>query len=147
MNNPLGRNTAAGFMPTTPAVQDMMAKLDGIMGKGFESLRNTEAGKPLAAAAESPADELKRRYARLFNGQGKEEDATAILEDLLDQTLRRGMFVVEQGRSIEDMMPFFLERHGQNGLMVYIAYMIQGGRDLPAPEARAFKRKRKKDNQ
>ncbi|HCS23306.1 MAG TPA: hypothetical protein PLW48_10150 [Alphaproteobacteria bacterium] len=141
--NVLGKNIGTGFLPNVPTDLNELLGSSTMKG-GFDALKNTEAGKYLATAAERPGDTLKRSYARLFNGHGSPQDAEAVLQDLLDQSLRRGMFMTLQGSTPEQAMPYFLERHGQNGFMIYLAMMIQSGRDLPPPGEKKSRSKKNK---
>ncbi|MDP2207052.1 MAG: hypothetical protein Q8K65_12190 [Alphaproteobacteria bacterium] len=139
----LGKIAGNGFLPHVPAsLEDLLA--GSTMKEGFAALNNTEAGKFMAQAAERPGDALKRSYARLFNGNGSPHDAEAVLQDLLDQSLRRGMFMMTPNTTMDQHMPFYLERHGQNSFMIYLAKMIESGRSLPAPDAKKSRAKKQK---
>lgn len=137
----LGKNTGTGLLPFTPSLEDLM-KRGGILNDGFEGLKNTMAGKHLSDAAEKPGDNLKMSYYRLFNGKGTAHDAEQVLDDLLNQTLRRPKVVPQAGVSFEGLMPYFVERHGQDGAITYILKMIQDGADLPEKENKKSKSKR-----
>lgn len=136
----LGKNTGTGLLPFTPSLEELM-KRGGILNDGFEGLKNTMAGKHLSDAVEKPGDELKMSYYRLFNGKGTERDAELVLDDLLNQTLRRPKVVPQAGVSFEGLMPYFVERHGQDGAITYILKMIQDGAELPERTSRTKKKK------
>lgn len=135
----LGQNTGEGFLPITPSLESLL-QTGGILKEGYEGLKNTAAGKHLADGADKPGAELKRSYYRVFNGIGNKDDAHAVLEDILNQTLRRAMVAPKPGMTFEQLTPYLVERHGQNGAVTYMLKMIQDGYDLP-PES---KKKRKK---
>lgn len=133
MTTSYGKLEAGGFVPSVP--ESLQAMLGGspILQSGWEGLRNTTAGKHLADAADRPEDELKRSYARLFMGRGGPADAEAVTQDLLQQTLRRVMFMPTKETAVEQHLPYFLERHGQNSFVIYVLSMIEMGNNLPAP--------------
>lgn len=139
--NELGTNTPNGFLPNAPSMEDILSRA-GILRDGFVGLSNTMAGKPLAEALAKPGDALKRHYARLFAGVGNKVDADAVLEDIRAQSLGRGMFLPTDGKTIEELIPYFLERNGQNGLAVYLFKMIVDGQSLPAQAAKKAARKK-----
>lgn len=133
-----GKNTEVGFLPNTPSLDDLLKRAG--LNAGFEGLKNTTAGKMAADAAEKPNAELKRSYARLFAGSGNSRDAQEVMEDLLNQTLRRAMVMPKAGMSMEELTPYMVERHGQNGTMIYLLKMVQDGMDLPAPTEKKKRR-------
>lgn len=136
-----GKNTEAGFLPTAPSMDDIMSRANFIKD-GFKSLSETTAGKHLSDGIDRPSDELKRRYARLFNGSGNEQDAIAVVEDILDKTLRRAPVMPKPGMTFEQLTPYMVERYGQNGVVIYILKMIQDGIDMPPPETKNKKNKK-----
>lgn len=138
--NELGKNIGNAFLPSYPTFDDLLKK--GGLNGGFEGLKNTTAGKMAAEAIESPNAELKRSYVRVFSGTASPRNAQDVLEDLLNQTLRRAMVAPEKGMTMEQLIPYMVERHGQNGMMIYMLKMIQDGRDLPAPQTATKKRRK-----
>lgn len=129
----LGRNTPAGFLPNEPQAEDIFSKLN-LLKNGFEGLTNTEAGKHLGEAVEKPENEIKRSYARFYHGTATAHDQKKILEDLLDQTLRRADMPWQPNQTLEQYAAYGLSRNGQNGIVIYIMKMMQDGMELPAPK-------------
>lgn len=140
MSNETGRNTSTGFLPTEPRVADIFGRLS-LLQNGFEGLKADPAATHLAEARERPEDELKRAYARFYHGTAHGGDMKAVLEDLLDQTLRRGHMHWQQGWTLEQYTAYGLHRSGQDALMIYMLKMMQDGIDLPAPKAKRKGRK------
>jgi hypothetical protein len=139
-----GKNIPEGFVPDIGSAEELFRRA-GILHNGFEGLKNTEAGKHMADQVETPNDQLKRKYVRVFHGTASREDAQDVLEDMMDRTLRRGNFMPQPGMTADQYMPYMLERHGQNGFMVYILKMLQDGIELPAPGSKkSGKNSRKK---
>lgn len=145
MTKELGKDIAGGgFLPTIPQdMEELLKGGGGLLANGWEGLKLSDAAKPMADQVEKPADDLKRSYARLYSGRGGPADAAAVVEDLLDQTLRRGMFFTVQGTSMDQHLPYFLERSGQNGFMIYIAKMVEAGHKLAAKPPKKTKAKKK----
>jgi hypothetical protein len=137
-----GRNTAAGFLPDEPKVKDIFGKM-GLLGNGFDGLRDTEATKHLAEAAEKPENELKRSYARFCNGTAQPQDQKAIVEDLLDQTLRRAHMPYQPDQTMEQFAAYGLMRSGQDAIVIYMLKMMQDGNELPAPKTAENKGRKK----
>jgi hypothetical protein len=138
--NELGRNTPSGFLPAEPRAQDILSKLN-LLKPGFEGLKGNPAATHLMEAKEAANAELKRSYARFFHGTAHASDQKAILEDLLDQTLRRAHIAWQPNMPLEQYAAFGLARGGQDGIVIYILKMMQDGIDQPAP---GEKKKRKK---
>ena len=135
MSNEVGRNTPAGFVPNEPRAEDIFSRLN-LLQNGFEGLKKDPAATHLAEAKEASDANLKRSYARFYHGTATAADQKAILEDLLDQTLRRGHIVWQPKQSMEEYAAAGLSRGGQNGVVIYVLKMMQDGLDLPAPAAR-----------
>lgn len=133
--NELGRNTTAGFIPNEPKMADIFSRLN-LLNNGFDGLKKDPAATHLAEAKEAADADLKRSYARFYHGTAVASDQKAILEDLLDQTLRRGHIVWQPKQSLEEYAAYGLSRGGQNGVVVYVLKMMQDGIDLPAAEAK-----------
>lgn len=134
MTKELGRNTPAGFLPNEPRTADIFSRLN-LLQNGFEGLKNTGAATHLAEAAEKPENELKRSYARFYHGSAAPHDQKAILEDLLDQTLRRAHMAYQPNQTLEQYAAYGLARSGQDAIVIYLLKMMQDGIDLPAPKA------------
>lgn len=132
MSNELGRITPAGFLTNEPKATDIFSRLN-LLGNGFEGLKGNPAATHLAEAVEAPNAELKRSYARFYHGTAAAADQKAILEDLLDRSLRRAPMTYRNGVSMEEFAAEGLHRGGQNDTVVYIMLMMQQGIDLPAP--------------
>lgn len=128
-----GRNTPAGFLPENPTMEDIFRR-NGLLNNGFAGLRNTGSATHLAEAVEKPENELKRSYARFYHGHASPQDQKAILEDLLDQSLRRASMPYQKGQSLEEYAAYGLARDGQNAIVIYVLKMMQDGIDLPAPK-------------
>ena len=136
----LGQNTAAGFLPAEPRVGDIFQRLD-LLKNGFEGLKKSPAATHLAEAAEKPEAELKRSYARFYHGTAHAQDMNAILEDLVNQTLRRAHMPYQKGQSLEEYVTYGLTRDGQNAIVIYMLKMMKDGIDLPAAQTGKKKKK------
>lgn len=141
--NHLGKDTQHGFLPMEPRVADIFSKLN-LLQNGYSGLQDVDTTKHLAEAIERPGDELKRSYARFYHGTAHAQDMTAILEDILDQTLRRAPIVYDQSKSMEQFAAYGLNRSGQNAIVIYMLKMMQDGISLPAPDTKKKKSARKK---
>ena len=131
----LGENTPQGFLPGEPRIGNIFERLD-LLKNGFEGLKNTGSATHLAESVERPGDELKRSYARFYHGTAQERDMKAILEDLLNQTLRRAHMPYQKGQSLEEYAAYGLARDGQNAIVIYMLKMMKDGAELPAPQAK-----------
>lgn len=141
--NELGSTLATGgFLPTEPRVGDIFSKLN-LLQNGVAGLKNIDATKHLAEAIERPENELKRSYARFYHGTAHAQDMKAILEDILNQTLRRGHMAWKEGWTLEQYAAYGISRSGQDGIAIYMMKMMQDGIDLPAPKAAAKKGRKK----
>lgn len=138
--NELGRNTPAGFLPSEPRAEDIFSRLN-LLQNGFAGLKNTESAKHLGEQVEKPENELKRSYARFYNGTAHANDMKAILEDLLDQTLRRAHMAYQPGQTLEQYAAYGLARSGQDAIVIYMLKMMQDGLDLPAPKEKKKSKK------
>lgn len=135
MTNELGRTTPAGFLPTDPRADDIFGRLN-LLQNGFAGLKKNPAATHLAEAIEAPDAELKRSFARFYHGTAGAADQKAILENLLDRTLRRAPITYRPGVSLDEFAAEGLMRGGQNDMVVYIMLMMQQGIDTPAPKAK-----------
>lgn len=146
MTNELGRNTQQGFLPAeprrpaNPRAANVFEQL-GLLQDGFEGLKKNPAAVHLAEALENPQAELLRSYARFHHGTANSADQKAIMEDLLNQTLRRGHMHWQQGWTLEQYTAHGLHRSGQDYIVIYLMKMMQDGLDLPAPTAKKTKKK------
>jgi hypothetical protein len=120
--------TPQGFLPDAPNVQDILSRL----GIGAA----TEAAQPVEEARATADDDLKRCYAQFAATPAGER----ILEDLLNQSLRRSCSHANPDAGIEQEALYSRERKGQNGMVVYIVRMIHDGMNLPAPGSRKKKK-------
>ena len=135
MSNELGRTTPAGFLPNEPKAEDIFSRLN-LLQNGFSGLKNNPSATHLAEPLEAADADLKRSYARFYHGTAGASDQKAILEDLLNRSLRRAPMTYRQGVSLEEFAAEGLMRGGQNDMVVYIMLMMQLGIDLPAPAAK-----------
>jgi hypothetical protein len=138
--NQLGTNTPAGFLPTEPRMGDIFERLN-LLKNGYEGLKNTGSATHLAEQVERPENELKRSYARFYHGTAHAQDMQAIIEDLLNQTLRRASMPYQKGQSLEEYAAYGLARDGQNAIVIYMLKMMQDGMDLPAPKEKKRQKK------
>jgi hypothetical protein len=119
-----GQNTDAGFLPAHPAMDDIMKRIGG---PGWEALNKTPAGADMETARAKAKQDLLRSYAQLAAHPG----GAKVLEDILDQTLRRSPYKPGSTLTLEQQTAYGLERMGQNGLATYILKMIHDGQNLP----------------
>lgn len=138
--NELGRTTSAGFLPNEPKAADIFSRLN-LLKNGFDGLKDNPHATHLAEPLMAPDADLKRSYVRFYHGTAAAADQKAILEDLLDRSLRRAPMTYRQGVSLEEFAAEGLMRGGQNDMVVYILLMMQQGIDLPAPKAKKPRKK------
>lgn len=138
--NELGRTTSAGFLPNEPKTEDIFSRLN-LLKNGVDGLKGNPGATHLAEPLEVANAEIKRSYARFYHGTAAPSDQKAILEDLLDRSLRRAPMTYRQGVSMEEFAAEGLMRGGQNDMVVYILLMMQQGIDLPAPKAKKPRKK------
>lgn len=121
-----GQITGDGFLPQHPSLDDMLKRI-GIGGEkgGWSALANAPIGDD--DTRKGANDDLKRCYAQIAATPG----GLKVLEDLLNQSIRRSCSHPDPRASIEQEALYGRERKGQNGLMCYILRMIHDGQKLP----------------
>lgn len=131
-----GRTTEGGFLPSHPDVEGLL-KQAGLLGQGWSGLdgEDNPAGHELQAARRSAKSDLLKNYVKTFSTPAGRK----VLEDLLDQTLRREAVKLSGAPTMEQCMVYALQRSGQNALAVYILKMIQEGQDLDESPKKAKK--------
>lgn len=125
----LGQNTAAGFLPAFPSVDDVFDSLRKGSG-GWNELANVPSVK-----AAAPDDELLRAYASIFS----QPAGRLVLEDLLDMSIRRSPYLdnLKGEYTLEKNTLYGLERKGQNGIVIAVLSKILKGRNTqPAKKSR-----------
>lgn len=125
-----------GFLPNVPGAEDVLAGILQGTGEGYSSMFQSPAALALSDT-QKKAQELKRSYAQFAASPAGEK----ILEDLLDQSLRRGVKHPDTGAGIEQEALYGRERHGQNAMIIYILSMIEAGRNLKSEKSTKKKAK------
>lgn len=134
----LGKQTENGFLPNVPNIQDVMKKLG--MGGGWDGVNEAgPATQEIADARKKVKEDLLSCYVKTFATPAGQR----VLEDLLDQSLRRGMKPPGGFKSIEETALYTAERTGQNGFMAYVCSMIVKGKSLPDPAVKKKNSKKK----
>lgn len=125
-----------GFLPSAPDAEDVLANiLKG--GEGYSSIFKTPAAVALSDQQQK-AQDLKKSYAQF----AATPLGRIIIEDLLDQTLRRGTSHPDKNASIEQEALYSRERNGQNAMIIYILSMIEAGRNVPSQTAKKSRKKK-----
>lgn len=132
-----GKIVDNGFLPSSPGMKDLLERA-GITSKGWEDLKNNPAAPDVEFKNKKQKEDLLRCYYQLFMSPAGQ----VVIEDLLNQSLRRSPYKPGGGASLEEQTAYGLERMGQNGFMTYILRMIHDGKTAPAPSAPAKKRKK-----
>jgi hypothetical protein len=131
-----GRNTPEGFVPGEPGLDGLLKKL-GVGGGGWDDL-NTPAASDLETNRKNAENKLKQAYASVLSSA----DGRLILEDIMDQSLRRAPAKPGKDFNLEQQSVYILERMGQNGLATYILKMIVDGLEQRKASAGKTKTKR-----
>lgn len=119
-----GRNTQEGFLPPAPSLDDLLKRI-GIGDGGWSAMgEQTDAAKAMADSRAAARSELLEAYAALVQTPA----GLRVVEDILDQSLRRAPCHPGGKVGIEEQTAYMLERMGQNGLATYIVKMIHDGR-------------------
>lgn len=136
--------TGQAFLPAMPSAADIFADLAKKTGGGWDTMLSNDAATSMQKRVSNPAVDLAKSYLRLFSGRGNEKDADAVLEDLLNNSVRKTFKPGAMFETIEKSALYAAERTGQNGFMVYILAMMVKGRDAPAPATKRPAKKKKK---
>ena len=136
MSNNYGTNTPQGFLPHTPSVEDIMSRLVG-RADGWDGIVGTPAAQELTKPAD---DALMSAYAWC----SKQSQFQAVLEDILNATLRIAPLDTASKTSIEAAALHAAERNGQNAIAVMILKRIVDARKreesaTAAPKSAAVK--------
>lgn len=132
----LGHMTDQGFLPGAPEVGDIFKALQ--TPGGVRDLLKSGAGSNLQEAVETKQQQLKRDYARVY----ADPCGRRVIEDLMDQTLRRSFKPVQGFDTIEKTALYVAERTGQNGVVTYVLAMICQGQKAPDPAAQKSKKRK-----
>jgi hypothetical protein len=127
-----GQNTGQGFLPNEPSIESLLKKAG--LGEGWDGLNNdsdNEATQHLQENQRSAQDDLMQCYAQVFNSPAGQR----VLEDLLNQTLRREAVKLHGAPTMEQCMVYALQRSGQNSIVVYMLQLIQSGQHIGRSEA------------
>lgn len=127
MTDELTRKTENGEVAAQPSVEDILGKM-GIKG-GWANVHNTTAAKPMAESLKESREQLQRDYQATF----ATPHGLRVLEDLLDQTLRRAPVQPSGGLTFDQLAPYAVERNGQNSTAFYVCKMVEAGRKLGSP--------------
>ena len=120
-----GMKTSGGFLPNYPQTEDLMQRILQ-QDKGDRSFGMTDAANPLAKAHQNAKRDLLKNYVSVFSSPA----GRAVLEDLLNQTLRRSNAVSAGQMNMEQITAYMLQRDGQNGLMSYILSQLSEGENI-----------------
>lgn len=134
--NPLGRNTPQGFLPSIPSIEDIMARLSG----GDQGWSGLAANAPSDQLPKSEKEELLKDYIKTFSS----DHGLRVLEDLLDMTLRTAPMSSESLGGFEKGCLYMAEKKGQNGIVIAILKRIVDGRDLMISPSKKPKKSVKK---
>lgn len=132
----LGEQTPQGFLPSAPGLDDLMEKV-GM--KTWDDLGKSDAGKGLSKAMLSADDETKRALARFY----KSKDGPVVLNFIMDQTLRRSPYKLTPGQTMEQTVPYVIERAGQNATVIFLLKGIMDALRFLEQEKQAAKPKKK----
>lgn len=119
-----GNNTPHGFLASEPNMENILSQVMNGQGGWAGLSKNVPDTTHHVAASEK--DELARKYARM----AATDDGRAVIEDLLNMTLRTAPISDVHMTSIESAALHLAERKGQNGIVVAILKKITDGRAL-----------------
>lgn len=133
----LGKQTPGGFIPGAPTPQQIF---DDILGKdsGWQNLLAGKAAAPLANAKNSEREDLEICYAKVY----ADPAGRRVIEDLMDQSLRRSYKPTGGFKTIEETALYAAERTGQDGFMLYVLSLIMKGQTVGDRAKKKAKRKK-----
>jgi|GEM_PF-7106649 len=112
-----GNNTANGFRPSHPDIQNLMQSIQTGEG-GWSGFDKGQGSLPIKDFA-GVNDDLTKSYKNTFGTDAGQR----VLEDLLNQTLRIST-APAIGSSVEQVAMHAQRRQGQNDLACYILKML-----------------------
>jgi hypothetical protein len=125
------------YRPLFPGAEEIMRDLLGGGDGGWDGLAQRPGAEHLMEARARPNEELRRCYAQVYGTDA----GRRVIEDLLNQTLRRSPYSTDPAFSLDQQAAFGLVRQGQTTLMVHILAMIADGQALPNTAAKKARKK------
>lgn len=132
-----GENKSGVFHPGNPNLEDLLEK-SGL--SDWSGMEKTSAGAELSSNMRSADHDIKMAAYKL----SKSNDGKIVLDYLIGQTLRRSPYKFAQGQTIEQTMPYVIERAGQNAAVIFLLNMIVEGQRLSEAEKKVSKAKKSK---
>lgn len=134
MTEELIRKTEHGDVSGFPGIQDILGQM-GVRG-GWDGVHETPAAKAMQESLADKRAQLERDYQATFDTV----HGRRVLEDLFDQTLRRAPVAPSKDKTLEQLVPYVLERNGQNSTAFYVCKMVDKGRRLGPAGAKKKKK-------
>lgn len=131
-----GRVTPHGFVPADPSVESILARVGMITGN--PTLNGKDSYPDAVPEISNERKDLIEAYVQVFATPAGQK----VLEDLLDQTLRRAVFATGSGKSIEEVTLNRVFRDGQSNIVCHVLRTIADGQKLAAGSKRKSGNKR-----
>lgn len=116
-----GQHKPVTFNTGEPTI-DQLLNGGGLSGFQKETAQH-EAGQALLDEAQRKKQDLLKNYTQVFSSPAGQ----AVLEDLLNMTLRAADLYPGGHISRHQQIDYLLERRGQNGIVTYILGQIKAG--------------------
>ena len=129
----LGKNTESGFMPGVPSLADIERRI------GLSTSPSPDGSSSYdndLSQAQTPRAEVLQCYVQVFSTPAGQR----VLDDLLDQTLRRAVFS-PGGNGVEQVTLNRVFRDGQNNLACHILKSLVDGKRLSETPKRSRSKK------